>query len=229
MRVEPYTVGSYLHIVKRGARGADIVRDEADKWRFLRSLYYLNDEHYDQYWPRIPTANNLFERSEAWPERDPLIEIAAFTLMPNHFHLLVREVKEGGVSKFMQKLGQGMTNYTNEKYEERGSLFQGAYRAKNVASDEYLRYVSAYIMAKNTFELYPKGGLKAAAQSFDEVWQWALTYPFSSFGSYAGQYPHSPVLTPGLLGELFTAQTFKSFAKDVVLGGTWINQERELE
>lgn len=220
MRVEPFTVGSYLHIVKRGARGSLIVRDEADQYRFLRMLYLLNDSNFNQNW-KFHKLDGLFSRPTNWSEREPIVDILAYTLMPNHFHLLLREIEDGGVSLFMKRLGQSMTNHANEKYEEKGSLFQGAYRSRTIESDEYFRYVAAYVMVKNTFELYPDGGLYEGVNNFEKVWDWAAKYKFSSLGDYTEYRNSSPILAPGLLGEIFSNSTdFKVFAKDVILGRT---------
>lgn len=225
MRVEPFGVGSYVHVVKRGARGLDIVRDESDKWRFLRMLFLLNDSNFDKDGFRTFFNKPLFYRPDTWPERKPLLEIYAYTLMTNHFHLLLREVEEGGVSSFMQKLGQSMTNHSNEKYDESGSLFQGSYRSRTVDSDEYLQHVAAYIMLKNTFELYPGGGLDTAKKDFDTVWEWGVEYKFSSLGDYAGVRKNSPVLADTLCENIFTSSgkpdEFRTFARNLVEGGQW--------
>ncbi len=220
MRVEQYTVGSYLHIIKRGARGGLIVRDEADHYRFLRTLYLLNDKSFNPDW-KSSNLVGLFSRPKHWEERRPIVDILAYTLIPNHFHLILREIEDGGVSLFMKRLGQSMTNHANEKYEEKGSLFQGAYRSRTIESDEYFRYVAAYVMVKNTFELYPDGGLDEGVNNFEKVWDWAAKYKFSSLGDYTEYRDSSPILTPGLLGEIFSSSAdFKVFAKDMILGRT---------
>ncbi|GEM_PF-5556426 len=103
-----------------------------------------------------------------WKPRKPIVNIIAFILMPNHFHLLVKEIEEGGVAKFMQRVGTGMTMYYNAKYQESGTLFQGSYKARCVDSDLYLKYLSVYIQVKNTLELYP-GGLKKAIKEISKT------------------------------------------------------------
>ena len=228
MRVEPYTVGSYLHVIKRGARGINIVREEAEYWRFLRMLFLLNDQHFDRYW-RDNKLDGLFSRPAQSSPRQPIVEIAAYTLMPNHFHLILREIQEGGVTLFMKRLGQSMTNHANEKYGEKGSLFQGAYRSRTINEDDYLRYVAAYVMVKNTFELYPEGGLQAGIENFTKVWDWAKQYNFSSLGDYSEVRTNSPIVDTGLLGEIFTPDTFKLYAQDVILGGKWKQGIKSLE
>lgn len=220
MRVEPHTIGSYIHVIKRGARGMEIVRDNADRWRFLKCLYYLNSDNYSQHtWENELYKNkiSLFEWPGDWPPRKKLTEILAFSLMPNHFHLLLREIRENGISLFMQGLGISMTMHFNDKYNGKGSIFQGAYRGRLIDSDEYLRQVAVYIMAKNSFELFP-GGLEKTTKNFEGAWEWSLKYQFSSLADY-GNNRKSSILDKGLLGEIFkTPKEFKNFTKDTILG-----------
>ncbi len=233
MRVEPYGIGSVVHIVKRGTRGMDIVRDNADRWRFTRSLYLLNDIHQtanrlEHNPPPLlrgqhksdlctPTVADLFKRPEYWPEREPLVSVLAWTLMPNHFHLLLRETRDGGVSKFMQRLCGSMSATFNKKYEETGSIFQGAFKGKTIDSDEYLRYVLAYIAVKNVLELHPRG-LEAAVVDFDNAWEWAASYPFSSFRTVA-HGDRSPIIDHEALADLgLPGSAFRRDSYDMLVG-----------
>lgn len=227
MRVEPFTVDSYVHVIKRGARGMPITEDTADKWRFLRLLYYMNDEYLDENWDQQTRDLDLFYRPDWWPERTPLVRILGFTLMPNHLHFLLQEIRKGGISAFMRKIGQSMTNHYNEKYQQKGSLFQGSYRSKTIENDEYLRYVAAYVMVKNVFELFPQGGLRGATKNFEVAWEWATKYPFSSLGEYAGTR-RFPIIEKGILGEIYKKpEDFKNFARDVIQGGKWLQTDFE--
>lgn len=184
MRVEPRDIGSVVHVLQRGTRGVEIVRDEWDHNRFSKLLFYLNDSFTDTNWNASLKTCEPYERPAQWPERDPLTRILAWTLLQNHFHLLLEETREGGIAKFMQRLCGSMTLTFNLKYEERGSLFQGSYKSRTVDTDEYLRYLTYYIQVKNTLEAYP-GGLPAALKDFDAAWNWAIQYPYSSLNVYA--------------------------------------------
>ncbi|MBI2042334.1 MAG: transposase [Candidatus Nealsonbacteria bacterium] len=73
------------------------------------------------------------------------VELNIFTIMPNHFHLLVQEKTNKGISLYLQRLQNGYAKYFNTKYKKRGHLFQGAFRAIPVETDEQLLYLSAYI------------------------------------------------------------------------------------
>ena len=217
---EPFTIDSYVHVIKRGARGLNIFQDKDDMNRCMLMLRHFNDSSLSQNWYRDLVDEGLvgvFERPESWGKQDPLVTILAYTLMPNHFHLLLKEVKEGGIPTFMNKLGKGMTQYANAKYRQRGSMFQGPYRSKVVEDDLYFKSAGMYIMVKNVFELYPSG-LRGALRNFEKAYTWALSYKYSSFPDYNGQ-KDSPVINKELLGELFpTPEDFKTFAKDYILG-----------
>lgn len=205
--------------MKRGARNMEIIRDDSDRWRFLKSLFYLNNNNYRTHlWESELNKNKVpvFSWPPLWQPQDKLVEILAFILMPNHFHLLLREIREHGISLFMQGLCGSMTLSFNEKYDELGSIFQGPYKGRNVDTNEYLMRVAVYIMVKNSFELLP-GGIKKAMENFDEAWNSALKNPFSSLADY-GDQRNSPILDKGLLGKLFDSPTkFKTFAKETML------------
>lgn len=217
MRREPFTVGSYIHVTKRGARGLPITKTNSDRFRFNRILFYMNEIYRDETWERDTHSCGSFERPSHWPERKPLVSVIAWTLMSNHFHLLLKEEREGGVSTFMQRLCGSMTKHYNAKYSERGSLFQGAYHSKTIEDDAYMRYVPAYIMTKNVFEMHPKG-YAFAEKNFNEAWQWAMQYPWSSLRYYAGQKQYGAELSPDILAELYSPESFRNFSKEVIVG-----------
>jgi len=228
MRKEPFGVGDFVHVFNRGNRKQEIVCDENDRKNFLLVLYYLNNEE-SPHKPINSACNFLetnprsnlgkfprFDLGFGWPgdwgDRKPLVKILAFILLDNHYHLILEEIKEGGVAKFMQKLGNSVTGHFNEKYEENGRLFQGPYKARRVGDDNYLRYLAVYIMVKNALEIYP-GGIEAAMKNFDDAYDFAVKYPYSSLATYAGGTA-SPIVDTEMLKEAFpTAKDMKEFAK----------------
>jgi hypothetical protein len=217
MRVEPYFVDSIIHITKRGTRGMNIVRDDDDRGRFTQALFYLNDSYTDIHWHEAIADLSAFERPQYWPEQEPLTRILGWTLLSNHFHLLVQEIMEGGTAKFMQRLGGSMSLCFNLKYGGKGSIFQSAYQGKVVKSDAHINYLAFYILVKNVLEMYP-GGLKAALVHFDDAWEWAVRYPFSSLAGAVSGKP-TPVVDDieRLLAEIIgTGKLFKKESKELL-------------
>ncbi len=206
-----------MHVIQHGTRDAHIVREGADRQRFTETLCYLNDTHTDPMWRRAIASLDPFSRPEHWPERDPLVRILAWTLLDNHFHLLVQEIREGGLAKFMQRFGGSLSMYFNMRYKEKGSLFQSSYRARTVTENEHYQYLAFYILVKNVLDMYP-GGLKAAHENFDDAWEWAKQYPYSSFRDVVSGTA-SPILgdEEGLVaGIISVGDTYKQEARELL-------------
>ncbi len=207
MRKETFQIGDFVHVFNRGNRKISIVHDDADKWRFLKILRYFNDEYFLDNMFRCVESEiksgrcGNFERPQDWPRQKPLVKILSFCLMPNHYHLLLKEIIDNGISKFMHRLGVGFTNYINIKYDEVGSLFQGSYKAKIIKEEKYLQYVDAYIQVFNFFELY-SGGLDTAMKEFDKAFDFVLESPFCSLGeSFKKRNLH--IINRDILGDTF--------------------------
>lgn len=211
---EPYGVGSFVHVTQRGTRGSPIVRDELDRERFLFMLAHFNDEFAPENWFRDISVNDRpsFERPVAWPEQKKIVRVLGFCLLTNHFHLLLEEVTEGGISKYLHRMGTAISKHFNKKYEERGSLFQGPYHSRTITSDTHLTYASAYVQVKNAFDMY-RDGLKGAMKDFDSAYEWALNYPYSSLGDYNGLSTR-PIIEKIMLTERFTPKEYKTFCRD---------------
>ena len=233
MRVEPFTIGNFVHVFNRGNRKAIIFRDINDWWRFLKILYFFNDEyspsnltrHFQQDKGMIEVRPRSFQRGKFkwpkrpkdWPLRKPLVKILAYCLKDNHFHLLLQEIIAGGISKFMKKLGDGFTGYSNLKYDEVGRVFQGAYKGKTITKDiKNLHYLDAYIQVFNAFEDYP-GGIEKSLQEFDKAFEFAMNNPFSSLGECFGRR-NLGIIDRDILKDTYpNLEAYKEFARDALL------------
>lgn len=228
MRKEPFTIGSFVHVYNRGNRKQPIVCDTNDRWRFLQMLYYFNSEFSPpNIFRELRSLRNPESDSysdfynglvwpENWPARKPIVKIISFSLLNNHFHLLLKEIREGGITMFMRKIGTGMTNYFNAKYQEKGRLFQGSYKARRADNDAYLKYLSVYIQVKNPFELY-SGSIKKAVKNFDKAFDFAVANPYCSLAAYTGDR-ESAIIEKDILGEMFSdPYEYKNFARECIL------------
>jgi len=211
---ESYGIGSFVHVIQRGTRGLPIVRDEADRERFLLMLTHFNDEFAPENWFRDISVSDssLFDRPDSWPEQKKIVRILGFSLLTNHFHLLLEEIVDGGMSKFLQRIGTAISKRFNEKYAEKGSLFQGPFQSRTIDTDIYLTYASAYVQVKNAFDMH-KGGIKLAITDFDRSYEWALNYPYTSLGDYAGIH-NRPIIDKEMLTKRYTPEEYKAFCRD---------------
>lgn len=116
---------------------------------------------------------------------ETLVDVVAYCLMPNHFHLLLREKKEGGITAFMLKLSTGYSMYFNKKYERTGALFEGRFKARHVGEDEYLKYLFAYIHLNPIKILDPKWR-ENRIEERAEAKEFLEKYRYSSYFDYRG-------------------------------------------
>lgn len=225
MKKTKFEVGKIYHVYNRGVEKRDIFLSDGDRWRFLQGMYLFNDQE--------GSANLLWRLEQEKGkmhfgilrdymkqqsiEREPLVRIMADCLKPNHFHILLQEIGEGGISKFMQRLATGYTGYFNKKYERVGPLFQGAFKAVEVKNDEQLMYLLAYINAINPGqELEPE--LKLVAQDPEEILRFIEHYPWSTHLEYLGKR-ESIIIDKGIAGELFSSpRTYLDFIRDIIQG-----------
>ncbi len=208
MKKPPFLNEQIYHIVNRGVEKRDIFMDNGDYVRFMHHLYSFNNMKVEQNLRR-----NQFKMNEVEPRSSregELVEILAFVLMPNHYHILLRQKIDGGVVKFMQKLGTGFTMFFNKKYERVGPLFQGGFKATLVEENAHFMYVPHYI------HLNPLS-LMSKQNSFDEVEtkiKFLENYKWSSFSDYIGNKNFPSITQRSFLLDLFGGS--KKYKQDIV-------------
>lgn len=168
-----YLEGGYYHLYNRGVEKRDIFLDEQDYKVFLHFLkQYLSPSELPVFSSTGPTGVTPV-RSRPIKSVYGFVKLLAYSLMPNHFHLLVKQENKDGITQLMNRIGTNYGMYFNKHYERVGPLFQGVYKAVLVESEEQLLHLSRYIHL-NPFELENK--------SFDRL----VDYPYSSYGDYLG-------------------------------------------
>lgn len=148
IRIAP---GEHYHIFNRGNNKQPIFLDDRDRIRFLflllhlqAPIYFTNHNRRVNYFVKHSVFNILQEKLEEI-NKHRYVELKSFALMPNHFHLIVFESKDGGIAQYMQRVLNAYTKYFNAKYQKIGHLFQGPFKAVHVEDNRQLLYLSAYI------------------------------------------------------------------------------------
>ena len=181
-RREPIEVGEWYHCYNRGIDKRNVFDSEWDCKRFLQTLYLSNGEdtpnrkNFDHY-----THEKIFSVDRG----EPIVAIGAYCLMPNHFHLLLQEIVEGGISRFMHRLGTSYTMYFNEKNQRVGNLFYKPFRSRHVGTDKYFRHIPQYVHL-NAAEIFDRQWQKGSKLTLRVIEDRLKKYPYSSFPDYYG-------------------------------------------
>lgn len=155
MRKDPLVTGMYYHIYNRGVDKRDIFTSKADLDRFALSLKEFNDIN-----PTGSIKEKLLLKNSGVeppnPNKEPLVSIVLFCLNPNHFHLIVKQEVDGGISNFFKRVSGGYTSYFNLVHKRNGALFQGRFKSKLINDDAYFLKIRPYAHMNHLMHDIPK-------------------------------------------------------------------------
>ena len=141
-RITPLVNDQYYHIFNRGTEKRSIFTQSRDYNRFLQTFFYYQFTNLKKSFSKL-TKSELELFKPFGDEKQ--VEIICYALMPNHFHFLIKQLKEGGISSFISKFCNSYSKYFNTKYSRVGPLFQARFKAVLIETDEQLIHVSRYI------------------------------------------------------------------------------------
>lgn len=196
------------HCLNRGVDGRPLFLDSQDYARFVHDLYEFNDTALSG------TTHNLFNRKSrtgfvnpSSRKRELIVDIHGWCLMGNHYHLLLSERVEGGLRLFLRKLNVGYANYFNEKYERKGTLFQGRTKKILIERNAHFLYILHYIHLNpldflegaEEWRERDSSSVADAGRALDHLDK----YRWSSFLDYCGTKNFPSILTTEFFNGVF--------------------------
>ncbi len=186
IREVPLEEGETYHLYNRGAHKELLFRDEKDYSRFLLLLYIANNSE------RIHLGNLLRGHVGGSPmqilnevETDKtLVSIYAYSLMPNHFHLILSQNSKDGISLFLKKVATAYAMYFNTKYQHSGVIFQGRFKSRHISNNDYYRYVFSYVHL-NPLDLVEPNWKERGVRNIKASRSFMNGYKYSSFVDYS--------------------------------------------
>ncbi|WKZ26194.1 MAG: transposase [Candidatus Paceibacterota bacterium] len=179
----------FYHVLNRGVDKRNIFLDNKDYLRFIHDLFEFNDQNW--------VNNSLYRFSKIKDIASPYIEktrqkrkllvnLNAFCLMPNHYHLLISSKIDYGISKFMKKVNMGYAKYFNEKYERKGALFESRYKRVLVENDAHFIHLPYYIHL-NPLDLTAPEWREGKLKDYRQAINFLGSYRWSSHLDYLGE------------------------------------------
>lgn len=195
------------HVLNRGVDGRDIFQNDQDYLRFIHDLYEFNDTS--------PAGSNVGYRFKSRDivspyinkEREQIVDIHGWCLMKNHYHLLLSERIENGISLFLRKLNVGYAKSFNEKYGRVGTLFQGRTKKILIERDAHFNYILHYIhlnpldylAGAEKWRMRNKSGVADALKALSHL----DSYRWSSYLDYVGKKNFPSILTTSFFKGTF--------------------------
>jgi len=196
----------YYHIYNRGNSKQRIFLDDGDYDRFVKLLYLCNSDLNINFRDVVGSVENIYK----YDRGDEKVNIGAYCLMPNHFHILVREKEENNISAFMKKLATAYVMYFNKKYERTGGLFEGKFKAQHVTENNHLKYLFSYIYLNPLKILDPKWKTEKIKNT-QKFYQFISRYPHSSYQTILNKTDQLKLLNlKAFPGYFVTPQEYKS-------------------
>lgn len=186
MRKQKLVSDNIYHVYNRGVEKRQIFLEDRDYGRFLLDLMLFNNTKSVFNTGRkskIPVIKEELKLSFPDNNRKPLVDILAFCLMANHFHLLLRQIEDNGITRFMRKIGAGYANYFNLKYQRVGSLFQGKFKSVLVNNEAQFIYIPHYIHL-NPLDLVMPNWREKGVTNAKKALDFLDSYKWSSYGNY---------------------------------------------
>ncbi|PIX56406.1 MAG: hypothetical protein COZ49_02340, partial [Candidatus Yonathbacteria bacterium CG_4_10_14_3_um_filter_47_65] len=211
-----FAPGEFYHLYNRGTDKRDIFISERDYRRFTVLLYLCNNKdpvNMDIELKKGRTFSELLLNKTD----EHFVDIGAYCLMPNHFHLLVRERDDCGITNFMRKLSTAYSMYFNKKNDRSGTLFEGKFKAKHANDDNYLKYLFSYIHL-NPIKMIDPHWKENGIADRTKAKNYLKTYHYSSYLDYIGSdRAEQTILKKSSFPDYFrTAIDFENFVDELL-------------
>lgn len=198
----PLVSGEIYHVFNRGVASQPIFLQKRDYQRFMDTIFYYQNKNlpirYSKFLYFSREVRNKILK-EFINKKNLIIDNLCFCLMTNHFHLLVKQIDEKGVSKFIGNITNSYTRYFNTKYKRHGPLLQGKFKAVRIETDEQLLHVSRYI------HLNPYTSF--VVKKLEDI----ILYPYSSLSEYLKLVDSNMISKDLVLTHFKTLKSFREF------------------
>lgn len=160
-RLTPFVNNEIYHVFNRGVAKMRIYNNTYDYRRFLRTVLYYQllgpKPKFSRFMPNSSKLNTT-----------KITEIICYCFMPNHFHFLLKQVEENGITEFISKLSNSYTKYFNTKNQRVGPIFQGEFKSVHIETNDQLLHVSRYIHLNPIISYVAKDLKNFKWSSYDE-------------------------------------------------------------
>lgn len=215
---EKFVPGEYYHIYSRIILNTPEFKDNQVAERLALIFLVANSMKSSEIFQYLRNNNNSPQEKilEIVRQGEKIIDILCYSIMPDHYHLLLREKKENGIYRFMHKCNTSIAKYINVKKDRVGPLFESRFKAKHVDSNVYLLHLSAYIHLNPLDFLIGKTWREHKIRDWNSARKKLLGYPWSSLEFYINENSKNPIISGAniIKKQFVNNQDYESFMRD---------------
>lgn len=201
----PLITNEIYHVLNRGVASQPTFQNKKDYQRAFEAIFYYQFQSPPLKYSKFLELSNFSRQqilADLKKQKQFLVEILAYCFMPNHFHLILRQSSENGISKFMSNFTNSYTRYFNTKNKRNGPLFQGKFKAIRVETEEQFLHLSRYVHL-NPYSSYVVKSLKELEE-----------YPFSSLSEFLGKTKSNFCAKEPILANFKNPAAYQEFVFD---------------
>lgn len=186
LRKENFAPDEFYHIYNRTLFNIPVFKNRKNCERLMQALLLANSTHSSQAFQFLRNNENatIEDALEIAKNGEKFVDVICYTIMPNHYHLLLKERQENGITGFVHKCNISVAKYINTKMERRGPLFESLFKSKHISSNKYLLHLSLYIHLNPLDIISGKEWREGKLQNWTMAKKKLLAYPWSSLKSF---------------------------------------------
>lgn len=185
-RKEKFIPGEYYHIYNRTLFNHPEFTDYKNSERLKQAFLLANSTHSSRAFQFLRDNKNATIEGalEIAMHGEKLVDVLCYTIMPDHYHLLLKERQEKGISNFIHKCNISVAKYINIKNNRSGPLFGSLFRSKHIVTNDYLLHLSLYIHLNPLDFLIGKQWREHRIRNWDQIKNKLINYPYSSLKKF---------------------------------------------
>lgn len=232
LRKEEFVPGQYYHIYNRTVFNLPEFKNIKSAERLIHAFLLANSDVSTSAF-RFLRNNPFATIKDAWEiieDSKKLVDVLCYVIMPNHYHLLLKERVDGGISSFVHKCNISIAKYINTKKERKGPLFESLFKSKHISTNEYLLHLSLYIHLNPLDFLKGKAWRAHGSKNWTEAKKKLLDYPWSSLRTFLDKSCEDKVLsgTEIISGQFENSREYERFLRDWSIGDTVKLEDRDV-
>lgn len=186
LRKEKFAPGEYYHIYNRTLFATPVFKNNRNCNRLMQAFLLANSTQSSRAFQFLRDNKNaaIEDILKITKNGDKLVDVICYTIMPDHYHMLLREKTEGGITSFIHKCNISIAKYINIKSERRGPLFESLFKSKHIATNNYLLHLSRYIHLNPLDFLGAKQWREHKVKNWNQIKNHLFNYPYSSLKKF---------------------------------------------